>query len=418
MLKIEELRIKNGFTQEELAKKINVSRQSISEWEKGNSTPNIDNLILLSKILKTSLDYLITGSESSYISTNVSSASFLTLSKKNNGNGTLIGKLNGQYAYLENDKGINIVCGSSGSGKTKSFIEPNVMQKLKNNEKCLVVNNSNITKKVKETFPDKKILEITENNLNINLFKDIKDDGDILLLYDTFLSKNPLVKDKNIEINFAKAIEYEFFKYLLKNNFTFTNIKENFSYNYLDGKFFEKSYILRSCPQDLIMDIDLSLKLKLNDDYSIVENGDLIINDLINYDFISINVDFNCNKVYERAIQYILFSIYEKKIDISNVFIDEFGILFFEYDSLQMMKKYIKESNINTSIVIQSVAQIRDDDFVEKADNLIFLGSNDIVTLNILNRITDIDIQDLLKLQVNELIFKRKFEDVIILNKI
>ena len=65
MLKIEELRIKNGFTQEELAKKINVSRQSISEWEKGNSTPNIDNLILLSKILKTSLDYLITGKEES-----------------------------------------------------------------------------------------------------------------------------------------------------------------------------------------------------------------------------------------------------------------------------------------------------------------------------------------------------------------
>ena len=40
--KILQLRKANGFTQEELAEKLNVSRQSVSKWEAGQSVPELE----------------------------------------------------------------------------------------------------------------------------------------------------------------------------------------------------------------------------------------------------------------------------------------------------------------------------------------------------------------------------------------
>lgn len=54
-----ELRKKNNFSQEQLAEKIGVSRQAVSKWERGEASPDIDNLILLSKLYNMSLDQLI-----------------------------------------------------------------------------------------------------------------------------------------------------------------------------------------------------------------------------------------------------------------------------------------------------------------------------------------------------------------------
>lgn len=53
------LRKKNGLSQEELAEKLGVSRQSISKWESGTSLPEIDKLILLSEYFNVSVDYLV-----------------------------------------------------------------------------------------------------------------------------------------------------------------------------------------------------------------------------------------------------------------------------------------------------------------------------------------------------------------------
>ena len=61
--KLLELRKKEGFSQEELAEKVNVSRQSVSKWESGQSTPEMDKLILLSNIFNISIDELV-GKES------------------------------------------------------------------------------------------------------------------------------------------------------------------------------------------------------------------------------------------------------------------------------------------------------------------------------------------------------------------
>ena len=57
--KIIELRKKAGLSQEELAERINVSRQAVSKWESMQSTPDINKIISLSQIFGVSTDYLL-----------------------------------------------------------------------------------------------------------------------------------------------------------------------------------------------------------------------------------------------------------------------------------------------------------------------------------------------------------------------
>lgn len=50
-----------NLTQEELADILNVSRQAVSKWESGEGYPETEKLILLSKELNVSIDYLLNG---------------------------------------------------------------------------------------------------------------------------------------------------------------------------------------------------------------------------------------------------------------------------------------------------------------------------------------------------------------------
>ncbi|MBS9335688.1 XRE family transcriptional regulator [Fructobacillus papyrifericola] len=59
------LRQKKKLSQEGLAKKLFVSRQSISKWENGEVEPGIDKLILLAEIFAVDLDYLLVGKSQS-----------------------------------------------------------------------------------------------------------------------------------------------------------------------------------------------------------------------------------------------------------------------------------------------------------------------------------------------------------------
>ena len=56
-----EYRKAHGFSQEELAAKIGVSRQAISKWESSESSPDTDNLIALAQLYGVSLDTLLMG---------------------------------------------------------------------------------------------------------------------------------------------------------------------------------------------------------------------------------------------------------------------------------------------------------------------------------------------------------------------
>lgn len=57
--KIQQLRKSNGLSQEQLAEKLNVSRQAISKWESGTSLPDAEKIVLISDLFEVSTDYLM-----------------------------------------------------------------------------------------------------------------------------------------------------------------------------------------------------------------------------------------------------------------------------------------------------------------------------------------------------------------------
>jgi transcriptional regulator with XRE-family HTH domain len=57
--KIIKLRKQLGWSQEELAEKMNVSRQSVSKWESANSIPDLNKVIILAEIFDVSTDFLL-----------------------------------------------------------------------------------------------------------------------------------------------------------------------------------------------------------------------------------------------------------------------------------------------------------------------------------------------------------------------
>ena len=63
-----ELRKNNNWSQEELAEKLNVSRQTVSKWESSKTIPELEKLVKLSEIYNISLDELIKGVSSETIS--------------------------------------------------------------------------------------------------------------------------------------------------------------------------------------------------------------------------------------------------------------------------------------------------------------------------------------------------------------
>lgn len=61
--KIFTLRKSNDLTQEQLAEELNVSRQSISKWESGQATPELEKIVAMSQIFGVTTDYLLKPSE-------------------------------------------------------------------------------------------------------------------------------------------------------------------------------------------------------------------------------------------------------------------------------------------------------------------------------------------------------------------
>lgn len=52
-------RKKSGMSQEQLAERLGITRQSVSKWEAGSSIPEISKLVAMSEIFRVSLDYLL-----------------------------------------------------------------------------------------------------------------------------------------------------------------------------------------------------------------------------------------------------------------------------------------------------------------------------------------------------------------------
>lgn len=61
--RLKDARIESGYTQEQIAEQLDVSRQTISSWENGRTFPDIVSVVSLSDIYDVSLDALIKGDE-------------------------------------------------------------------------------------------------------------------------------------------------------------------------------------------------------------------------------------------------------------------------------------------------------------------------------------------------------------------
>lgn len=61
--RLQELRKKNGMSQEKLAETLGVSRQAVSKWESGQTSPDLNKIVQLSSIYHVTTDYLILGKE-------------------------------------------------------------------------------------------------------------------------------------------------------------------------------------------------------------------------------------------------------------------------------------------------------------------------------------------------------------------
>ena len=57
--KIIRLRKKNGWSQEELADKMNVSRQAVSKWESAQTIPDLEKILQLGTLFGVTTDYLL-----------------------------------------------------------------------------------------------------------------------------------------------------------------------------------------------------------------------------------------------------------------------------------------------------------------------------------------------------------------------
>lgn len=57
------LRKANDLTQEQLAEKLDVSRQSISKWESGQAVPELEKIVALGAVFDVTTDYLLKSSE-------------------------------------------------------------------------------------------------------------------------------------------------------------------------------------------------------------------------------------------------------------------------------------------------------------------------------------------------------------------
>ena len=61
--KLQALRRQRGCTQEELSRRLYVSRTAVSKWESGRGIPGIDSLKAISQVFGVSIDSLLSGEE-------------------------------------------------------------------------------------------------------------------------------------------------------------------------------------------------------------------------------------------------------------------------------------------------------------------------------------------------------------------
>ncbi len=61
--RLQELRKRAGYSQEQVAELLGLSRQAVSKWESGQGKPDVDNIVKLTEVYHVSADYILLGIE-------------------------------------------------------------------------------------------------------------------------------------------------------------------------------------------------------------------------------------------------------------------------------------------------------------------------------------------------------------------
>ena len=58
---IQEMRVESNFTQEEVARELNIDRSTVAKWETGKANPRAEMLVKLARLFGCSIDALMTS---------------------------------------------------------------------------------------------------------------------------------------------------------------------------------------------------------------------------------------------------------------------------------------------------------------------------------------------------------------------
>ena len=61
--RVKELRMESGWTQKEVAEKLQTTNSAVCDWEKGRTQPDLEMLVALATLFNVSVDYLLGLSE-------------------------------------------------------------------------------------------------------------------------------------------------------------------------------------------------------------------------------------------------------------------------------------------------------------------------------------------------------------------
>lgn len=172
--KLYELRRKTHFSQEQLADKMNVSRQAISKWEKGDNKPDLDNLKKLAEIFDVKLEYLI---QDDYVEEKVE------IPPKNKKT----------YIYISV---IAVVCLFSGYLLGSSFAKPEIPKEILNSKTFI---NDVIIKKDDNCMKFFVAPSIYDEEMNVKfMFKEMELYNESLNYYDAIYKDNMIQMEKTV----------------------------------------------------------------------------------------------------------------------------------------------------------------------------------------------------------------------------
>ena len=236
--KLINLRKKAGLSQEELGYKLNVTRQTVSKWELGQTTPEMDKLIEISKIFNISVDELINESETKNDSNSNPIIEDQPIEKTNNKEKTVRTILLIVVGVFTGSSILNIF---NKTTKTEEGIIDKIFsmfdKTIEKQENSMntegVDNNSNIFNEAKNIIDgtDKK-MEISQFNGPIKIYNGTQMGVGVKSVLDTVITSNK-TKENKIKVKFME-IETENvdeIKNLKQNIDKYTDYEVSFEYD-------------------------------------------------------------------------------------------------------------------------------------------------------------------------------------------